>query len=406
MKTIEGKYRTAVVYTDLIEDTARKQIKTLCDQPFADNCRIAIMPNVHSTSGFVSGFTAKLGPLVIPNMVGVDIGCGILTVCLGQCAVDFEKLDCIIRKYVPAGINVYSTSIKPFEKLSLLKCYSSLKDIDWIKKSVGTLGSGNHFIEVDVDNSGNYYLVIHAGSLNIGKQVTEHYQLLATNRPIEKDRINSLRRQLIENYKKAGREIELLEALEEFNKRAFSWYVPKEFCYLSGKDRIDYLHDMKICQDFAAENRKTIANEILSHLLKKTLDDFEWFETIHNYIDHDLNIIRKGAVSAQKGERLLIPLNMRDGSLICIGKGNPDWNYSAPHGAGRLFSRSVARKSFSVKEFAAVMDGIYTTSISDATLDECPMAYKPMDSIINNISPTVEIESIIRSVYNFKAGKS
>ena len=405
MQRIVGKHSSATAYTDLIEDTAKDQIKTLCDQPFVDNCRIAIMPDVHSGSGCVIGFTADLGSLVIPNIIGVDIGCGMLTVCVGKTSIDFEVLDGIIRANVPAGMNVFDTPISEFEKLGSLKCYSALKNIEWIKNSVGTLGGGNHFIEVDIDNSGNYYLVIHTGSRNLGKQVAEYYQQLAVNQLIGKFKIQELRENLIREYKEAGRESELSEVLTEFNKKTLSWSIPKELCYLSGPDRDDYLHDMKICREFAVENRRTIANEILSHLFGKTLDEYDWFQTIHNYIDHKSNIIRKGAVSAQKGERLLIPINMRDGSLICIGKGNPEWNYSAPHGAGRLFSRAAARKAFSVEEYATEMDGIYTTPVSSETLDECQMAYKPMDSIVNNISPTVDIVQIIKPVYNFKAGE-
>ena len=405
MIIIQGKYSTAFVYADILEDTARQQLQTLCDQPFVENCKIRVMPDVHAGSGCVIGFTADLGALVIPNIVGVDIGCGMLTVDLGYQAVNYEKIDKVIRADVPSGMNVHGSPAATFDKLEQLLCYDQLRNVDWIKCSIGTLGGGNHFIEVDVDDDGHYYLVIHTGSRNLGKQVAEIYQQLAYDRLFGKLHLEEERRALIEEYKATGRTAELSDALKDLSTRGVVAHIPKELCYLEGEDRDAYLHDMKICQEFAVMNRAVIADRILLGLLGKPLSEFHYFETIHNYIDHDTNIIRKGAVSAQKGEHLLIPINMRDGSLLCVGKGNPEWNCSAPHGAGRLFSRGVARKKFTVESFAEEMQGIYTTSVSNETLDECPMAYKPMQSIVDNVVETVDIVKVIRPVYNFKAGE-
>ena len=376
MITINGKHSTALVYTELLEDAARAQINALCDQPFTQGCRIRIMPDVHAGSGCVIGFTADLGALVIPSIVGVDIGCGMLTIALGKEAPDFDKLDQTIRAHVPSGKHVHNSPIAAFPALADLLCYDSLKHTARHYSCIGTLGGGNHFIEVDVDDGGNYYLVIHTGSRNLGRQVADHYQNLAWD---------------------------TLTAEAAASQQEFT--LPKTLCYLTGENRDAYLHDMAICQQYAVLNRATIANQILTHLFGKTLDDFPHFETIHNYIDLESGVIRKGAVSAKAGETLLIPINMRDGSLICRGKGNPEWNCSAPHGAGRLFSRGAAREQFSVEEYAKAMDGIYTTSVNQETLDECPMAYKPMESIVRNIEPTAEILSVIRPVYNFKASE-
>lgn len=405
MNQIIGNYSTALVYTDIIEETAAAQIKTLCDQPFAENCRIRIMPDVHAGKGCVIGFTADLGELVIPSIVGVDIGCGMLTIELGREAIDFEKLDRIIREFVPSGINIHHTSIAEFSPLEDLLCREHLKNMVRIYGSIGTLGGGNHFIEVDVDDEGNHYLVIHTGSRNLGKQVANYYQQLAWDTLFGGINFQQQRNDLIQEYKAQRRTEKLEQALTKLRDQEQTTQLPRELCYLTGVNRDAYLHDMAICQRYASLNRETIANQILSQLLGKTLIDFTHFQTIHNYIDHDSNIIRKGAVSAKLGERLLIPINMRDGSLICIGKGNPEWNYSAPHGAGRLFSRGVARKMFSLESFETEMNGIYTTSVNEDTLDECPMAYKPMESIVSNIQPTAEILRVIRPVYNFKAGE-
>lgn len=407
MTEIKGKYNTAIVYTDMIDDTAKEQIELLCDQEFVRDCRIRIMPDVHAGAGCVIGFTADLGEMVIPNIVGVDIGCGMLTVELGKTDIDLNELDNIIRNNVPSGKNVHKGRITRFPKLTDLKCYRFLKDTRRMERSIGTLGGGNHFIEVDIDDEGCRYLVIHTGSRNLGKQVAEHYQSLAYDVLRGADDLFGKQQQLIEEYKAAGRRSEIQSAINALKKdfQLRETDIPRSLCYLTGKYREMYLRDMKICQEFAVRNRREIVNIILGKLMGCTIDDFPHFETIHNYIDHEDNMVRKGAVSAKKGERLLIPINMRDGSLICTGKGAPDWNCSAPHGAGRLFSRSAARGRFTLEEFQSSMSGIFSTSVNESTIDESPMAYKSMDDIVNNISPTADIDRIIRPVYNFKAGE-
>lgn len=330
-----------------------------------------------------------------------------LTIELGKETIDFKRLDEIIRTYIPSGKHVHPGRIVRFPELQDLSCYRALKDTKRIQRSIGTLGGGNHFIEVDRDEEGNQYLVIHTGSRNLGKQIAEYHQNMAYDILRGKDTLFQEQNRIIAEYKAAGRKNEIQAAIKELKSQfeAKDINFPKELCYLTGTYRKNYLADMKICQRFATLNRFTIADIILKQLRNKELSDFPYFETVHNYIDHDSNIVRKGAVSAKKGEMLLIPINMRDGSLICIGKGNEDWNCSAPHGAGRLYSRSAAKENFTVKEFEKAMKGIYTTSVHASTLDECPMAYKNMDDIVNNITPTADIIKIIKPVYNFKAGE-
>lgn len=407
MKTIGGKYSQAVVYTDNIEETAAEQLETLCSQPFAQGSKIRVMPDVHAGKGCVIGFTADLGEMVIPNIVGVDIGCGMYTVELGNAAIDFAALDRLIIERVPSGMSVHEGRQTRFPELLELHCYRSLKDARRIERSIGTLGGGNHFIEVDCDDDGGKYLVIHTGSRNLGKQVAEIYQSLAFDLRTGKDKLFERQQQIIDEYKAQGRKSEIQSAIKAL-KASFVGVeadIPRELCYLTGQYREQYLDDMRICQRFASLNRYTIAQTIVRGLLGKDVEDFPHFETVHNYIDLEENIVRKGAVSAKSGERLIIPINMRDGSLICVGKGNNEWNCSAPHGAGRVCSRGKARESFSVEEFMQSMEGIYTTSVNESTLDECPMAYKNMEEIVANIAPTVDIERVIHPVYNFKAGE-
>lgn len=406
MKTITGKYSSAIVYTDIIEDTAEEQIKLLCDQPFAQGSRIRIMPDVHAGKGCVIGFTADLGDMVIPNIVGVDIGCGMYTVELGKIDIDYEKLDGAIRKNVPSGRNVHEGRIVRFPELLDLKCYRNLKDARRLERSIGTLGGGNHFIEADRDDDGNKYLVIHTGSRNLGTQVAEYYQSLAYELMCGKDKLFEQQNEMIERYKAEGRRSEIQSAIKALHRdfQAQECDTPRKLCYLTGEYREMYLHDMRICQEFASLNRVTIAQIILGEAFGMQLSDCPHFETIHNYIDMESNIVRKGAVSAKKGEKLLIPINMRDGSLICVGKGDPEWNCSAPHGAGRLFSRGTAKEKFTLDEFQNSMEGIFSTSVHLSTIDECPMAYKSMEDIVDNITPTAEIIRVIKPVYNFKAG--
>lgn len=407
MIEIKGKYGTAKVFTDTLEEIAEGQLQSLCNQEFVEGSKVRIMPDVHAGASCVIGFTANLGKMVIPNIVGVDIGCGMLTIELGNTEIDFTKLDNIIHNFVPSGREVHEGSIVQYPEILQLQCYRNLKDAKRFDRSIGTLGGGNHFIEVGIDEDNNKFLVIHTGSRNLGKQVAEYYQNLAFEILSGKDKLFDTKQAMIVQYKAEGRKSELQNALKqlkkEFEEKTVS--IPIEFCYLTGKYRDAYLHDMKICQDYAILNRKTIANIILDKLFGKQIDEFENFETIHNYIDMNTNIVRKGSVSAQKGEKILIPINMRDGSLLCVGKGNEDWNCSAPHGAGRLFSRKKAKGIFSVEEFEESMQGIYTTSVGKSTLDECPMAYKDMSDIVNHIGPTADILKIIKPVYNFKASK-
>lgn len=379
MLEVKGKYNTAKVFTDNIETEAIEQLKELCNQPFVEGCKVRIMPDTHKGASCVIGFTADLGDKVIPNIVGVDIGCGMLTVNLGR----------VVR----------------FPELQNLKCYRSLKNTKRIERSIGTLGGGNHFIEINECADGIKYLVIHSGSRNLGTQVASIYQNLAIDLCSGKGDYFVKREKIISEYKADGRRKEIQKALkdlEELYNELMPSY-PKELCFLSGDYRKDYLHDMNICQEYAVLNRNTMADIILKKLFGKGFDEFKAFSTTHNYINFKDNIIRKGSISAYEGEKVLIPLNMRDGSIIAIGKGNPDWNYSAPHGAGRIMSRTKAKEKVNLEEFKASMEGIFTTSVTEATIDEAPMVYKPKEEILQNISETVDIIEIIKPIYNFKA---
>lgn len=392
------------IFTENIEPEALNQIYTLVKQPAFKDCKVRIMPDVHAGTGCVIGFTADLGDKVIPNIVGVDIGCGMLTIELGKIDIDFEELDKAIRKRVPSGKNVHDGRIVRFDELQDLHCYRELKDTKRLERSIGTLGGGNHFIEIDADAEGNKYLIIHSGSRNLGKQVAEHYQKLAIEIMQGKDKLFEMQEKLIADYKAQGKRKEIEKAIKElhrkFNPNPLG--IPKELCYLTGKCREQYLHDMQICQRFAVKNREEIAKAILNEMGLQSLGSFE---TIHNYIELGSNMVRKGAISAKENEMLLIPINMKDGCIIGIGKGNPEWNYSAPHGAGRIMSRSKAKEMISLDEFKQSMEGIYTTSVNQSTIDESPMVYKPMDGIIENIKDTVDIMKIIKPIYNFKASE-
>ena len=386
------------IFAKTIDPKATQQIYTLLAQKAFSDCKVRIMPDVHAGAGCVIGFTADLGDKVIPNIVGVDIGCGMLCVELGKVDIDFAKLDKVIRENVPSGMNVNVDANTPFD-LHELKCFGHLRNVDWIERSMGSLGGGNHFIEIDVDDEGNKYLVIHSGSRNLGKQVCEIYQNMA----IDNLHGNGARKReigkLIAEYKEAGRQGEIADAIKNV-KAKFGGSIPKDLCYLEGEMRQNYLHDMGYCQYFAVMNRAWIAEKIVR---KMGLEMVNAFETVHNYIDMRSNIVRKGAISAKKGERLLIPINMRDGCIIGIGKGNEDWNYSAPHGAGRIMSRMEAKEKLDLEEYKETMSGIYTTSVCTGTIDEAPMVYKPMQEIVDCIGDTVDIERIIKPVYNFKA---
>lgn len=369
MIEIKGTYGEAKVFTNELDNSASGQIKALCEQPFITGSKIRIMPDVHAGKGCTIGTTMTIGDYVVPNLVGVDIGCGMLTVQLEEKRLNLPELDSFIHQNIPYGRDVRERTHRSHGRITLedLRCYKKV-DTRRAKESLGTLGGGNHFIEVDKDDDGTLYLVIHTGSRNLGLRVAELYQKKAYNAV-------------------GGR---------KQNE------IPYELAYLTGEEKDDYLYDMAFMQRFAELNRRIIKEVILDGL---KLHEADSFTTIHNYIDTDKMILRKGAVSANVGERLLIPMNMRDGSLICTGLGNEDWNCSAPHGAGRRFSRTEAENSFTVSEFKKQMEGIYTTSVSKDTLDECPMAYKPMDEILGNIRDTVRVERIIRPIYNFKASE-
>lgn len=394
------------IFTNNIEQSAKEQIDLLLEQEAFKDCKVRIMPDVHAGAGCVIGFTGNLGNKVIPNIVGVDIGCGMLCVELGNIDIDLEKLDKIIRKYIPSGMNVHNEKVKDYD-FTQLYCYKKLKNKDgWLEKSLGSLGGGNHFIEIDIDDNNNKYLVIHTGSRNLGKQVAEIYQNKAIEYCSYKKEMNDEKQRVIKEYKEQGREKEIQQALIDINnKYNGKTKLPKDLCYLEGKDREDYLHDMRLCQEFAVLNRNLIAIKIMRELNCGLSFDGNNFHTIHNYINFEDNIVRKGSISARKGERVIIPMNMRDGCIIGVGKGNEDWNYSAPHGAGRTMSRNIARQTLNIEDYKKSMNGIYTTSVNEETIDEAPMVYKPMEEIIKYVEPTIEITKIIKPIYNFKANE-
>jgi len=396
------------IFTDNIEPQALNQIYTLIKQPAFRDCKVRIMPDVHSGKGCVIGFTADLGDKVIPNIVGVDIGCGMETVELGKIDIDYAELDRVIRKYVPSGRNVHEEENGISEEIiDKLYCKDKLREVKWLKCSLGSLGGGNHFIEIDEDSDGNKYLIIHTGSRNLGKQVAEIYQQMAIDDMQGANKLAEESKALIEEYKRTGRHKDIERGLENLKRKRQpdKLNIPKELCYLTGEHREMYLHDMKLCQEFARLNRRTIETIIGYYMNWGINRETVKFQTIHNYIDHDTNIVRKGAISAQKGEKVLIPINMRDGCIIGIGKGNEDWNCSAPHGAGRIMSRSKAKENITLEEFQKSMQGIYTTSVNQSTIDESPMVYKSIAEIVANIQDTVEIVKIIKPVYNFKASE-
>ena len=402
MIEIIGQYNTAKCFTGQLEDGAREQIKSVCDTKAFASSKIRIMPDVHAGKGCTIGTTMTITDKIVPSMVGVDIGCGMYTVYLGQIEVDFEKID-EAAHYIPCGRSVWDGRQERFD-LTQLRCYRNLKDTKRLERSLGTLGGGNHFIEIDVDENGGKYLVIHSGSRNLGTQVAEFYQQIAVDLNLGKEDYFKKRDEIIATYKAEGRRSEIQDALKKMAKEweAKEPTLPRDLCYLYGSFMDDYLHDVDICQKFAERNRAKIAEIILE---RTGMVANEAFQTIHNYIDVAEMILRKGSVSAKDGEKLLIPINMRDGSLICIGKGNEDWNYSAPHGAGRLMSRSAAFERLTMAEYEAEMAGIYSTCVVPDTLDESPMAYKSMDEIVENIEPTAEIACRIKPIYNFKAAE-
>ena len=400
MLEIKGKVNTAICYASVIEDDAIEQIRRMCDYEFTEGSKIRIMPDVHSGKGCTIGTTMTVIDKAVPNIVGVDLGCGMYTVNLGKVEIDFEKLDEACH-YVPSGMNVWQGRQERFD-LEKLRCYRALKDSKRLERSLGTLGGGNHFIEVDVAPDGTKYLVIHTGSRNLGKQVAEIYQNLAVELNRGMEDYFKMRDEIIRTYKEQGRRSEIQAALKEiaWKKANGPTTIPEDLCFLYGQYFDDYLADVEICQQFAKRNRELIAEIILDRC---NLTATDAFHTIHNYIDTGEMILRKGAIAAHKDEKVLIPINMRDGSVLAIGKGNPDWNYSAPHGAGRVMSRNKAKQVLSLDEYKKAMEGIYSTSVNEETLDEAPMAYKSLNDIIDVIEETVDVIEVIKPIYNFKA---
>ncbi len=398
MFEIKGKYNTAVCYASVVEEEAIQQIRRMCDYEFTEGSCIRIMPDVHAGKGCTIGTTMTVKDKAVPNVVGVDIGCGMYMVKLGLAELDLARLD-EAAHFIPSGMSVWNERQEPFD-LKDLRCYESLKHHTYLECSLGTLGGGNHFIEVDVSQDGNKYLVIHSGSRNLGKQVAEHYQRLAV--ALNKGMPQSLEQQkrIIEEYKAAGRQRELQQALQELRRQNRQTSIPEDLCFVYGTYLQDYLHDVELCQRFARRNREKMAQILLSRCEMSGLDAFH---TIHNYIDTGEMILRKGAIAAHAGERVLIPINMRDGSVLAVGRGNPEWNYSAPHGAGRVLSRSAALKQLDLEEYRRQMAGIYTTSVNEATLDEAPMAYKRLEDIIGVIKDSVDVVEVLKPIYNFKA---
>lgn len=398
---VEGKYNTCDVYTTNVDDTTILQLNELMNQYFIEGEHVAIMPDCHAGKGCVIGTTMTLNNRkVVPNLVGVDIGCGLLAVKVSEREIDFEKLDDVIRRYIPSGFNIHKKTISRESNIDKIKAEGV--NLKRAYQSIGTLGGGNHFIEVDKDEDGYLWLVVHTGSRHLGIEVCNYYQKLGYKKLCggNEKSIEELSDKLIKEYKESGREGEISEGLKELKKNYKSANISEDLAYVENEDFDDYIYDMKLTQEYAAVNRATIVSQILTHM---DLHEVDRFDTIHNYIDTENMILRKGAISAQKGERVLIPMNMRDGSLICIGKGNPEWNCSAPHGAGRVMSRNEARKNVKLEDFVSSMEGIYTTSVCKKTIDESAFVYKPMKDIVDNITETVDIVTTLKPIYNFKA---
>ena len=398
MLEIKGKRNTAICYASVIEEEAVEQIRRMCDYEFTEGSRIRIMPDVHAGKACTIGTTMTILDKAVPNIVGVDIGCGMYTVSLGKQEIDFGKLDAAAY-FIPSGMNVWEAPQEHFD-LKQLRCYQELKNMSRLEASLGTLGGGNHFIEIDRAADGSKYLVIHSGSRNLGKQVAEFYQRLAIDLNKGKEAYQEEREEIIRTYKAQGRTREIQAALERISWNQRETSIPEDLCFLYGTYLEDYLHDVEICQHFARRNRELMAEILID---RAGLSCGECFHTIHNYIDTEEMILRKGAIAAHKDEKVLIPINMRDGSVLAVGKGNEEWNYSAPHGAGRIMSRRAAKSSLSMEEYRETMKGVYTTSVSASTLDEAPMAYKSLNDIIGVIWESVDVIDVMKPIYNFKA---
>ena len=399
MIEIRGKYNEAKIFADVVDSASIAQVQELCNQEFTAGSRIRLMPDIHAGAGCTIGTTMTIADKVVPNLVGVDIGCGMETTRIREGRLELQKLDKLIQEKIPSGFAIRDSAHPYLSQIDLSElCCARHVDLLRAERSIGTLGGGNHFLEVDRDDDGNLYLVVHSGSRHLGVEVASHYQQAGYKALNRAD--DASVEALVARMKAEGREKEIPKEIKRL-KNVRQTRIPKALAYVSGDLFAQYIHDMRIVQRFAMLNRQAMVDVIVKGM---KLHVEEQFSTIHNYIDTDARILRKGAVSAKAGERLLIPINMRDGSLLCVGKGNADWNFSAPHGAGRLISRADARQSFTVSAFKKQMAGVYTTSVSKATLDECPMAYKGMQDILDNIGPTADVVKVIRPIYNFKAG--
>lgn len=400
MLELNGKYATAKVFTDVVDNASISQVITLLNQPYVQGSRVRMMPDIHAGAGCTIGTTMTVTDKICPNLVGVDIGCGMEVIRLKEKYIEPVKLDVVIREHIPSGFAVRSSRQglhRYAGEIDLQRlCCARYVNLDRAYQSIGTLGGGNHFIEANRDENGAIYIVVHSGSRHLGVEIANYYQEAAWRsvKDLHRDKLS----EFIDRLKREGRAQEIPEAIKQFPRTE---PIPKPLAYVEGELFDWYIHDMKIAQRFADLNRRAMVDCIVKNM---GLHVVEQFTTVHNYIDMDSMILRKGAVSARAGEKLIIPINMRDGSLICTGLGNEDWNCSAPHGAGRLMSRAQAKQSFTVSEFKKQMKGIYTTSVNQGTLDECPMAYKNMDDIVNNIGPTARVDAVIKPIYNFKGG--
>lgn len=425
------------IYASEIDGGAINQIYEIANLKAFEEQKIRIMPDAHQGAGCVIGFTGTYTDKIIPNITGVDLNCGMLIVNIGKVDLDLEKIDNFIKKEIPMGRNVNKKPYKNAEMLILNKkieemhCYKELKEKQYLLNSVGSLGGGNHFIEIDKDEDDNKYIVIHSGSRNLGKQVADIYQKLAIKECHETFVSREEIKEIANKLKKQGKQKEIPNAISKYSKDkgAKEPGLPNDICYLEGKSMQDYIDDIQVCKMFANMSRRYMMQKIIEFIFSdygmkdnsntyvesdcsiSGYDDseinvrFESFETLHNYVDTDAKIIRKGAIRALEDERVLIPINMRDGSLICVGKGNTDWNNSAPHGAGRLLSRSEAKELIKLKDYEESMKGIYTSSVNDSTIDESPFVYKSIDTIMKDIKDTVEIEKRITPIYNCKASE-
>ena len=378
------------IFASIVDDVTKQQVRALEESDAYRDCVIRVMPDCHAGKGCTIGTVIKFRDRVVPNTVGVDVSCGMLVAELGPVDIDLAELDKIVTESIPCGFNVHPNPVADFYFDNFI---APLQKIDYYRQSIGTLGGGNHFIELDVDDEGSKYLVIHSGSRNLGVQICDYWQKVGISKLTDD---GAARRELIDRLTAEGRQKEIGDALKAMVKPK----IVEDLAYIEGDDLKGYLNDMALCQDYAEHNRYTMVNIILEKL---DLEPIDCFQSIHNYIDIYQSIIRKGAISAAAGQRVIIPMNMRDGSLICVGRGNEDWLCSAPHGAGRIMSRKQAVEKLDMADFKRSMEGIFTTSVCEGTIDEAPMVYKPKEQIMEDIKDTVFIEKVIKPLWNFKA---